>query len=314
MEEAQGQVWNHLPPPDFADQGHQEWADPPDLAAYSISSPPLPSSPSSPPSLSSPSSGFSGLTWPCCVSLHAGEKPGANHAWVQGAYDRLSGAHSWSWTSWLRVDCECSLIVIPVTFWENSGRELAGVQEACDGVSDGDCWSKVDCECRRDWDHKVVFFAFMAQFKEPVTLVRILIITRVYLAFGHWTFTLTLFVVVQQSRSDCWFSLSWSWEEAHWLEIGFLELNQFSVFFSAIFRWFLSVFFQCFFQCFLVLFWKLSSTSSFSQLLHWNGSLAAMRERQCSRQEVVFSHLKNLRYSVNLEIISLPWDNQPTLR
>ena len=23
MEEAQGQVWNHLPPPDFADQGHQ---------------------------------------------------------------------------------------------------------------------------------------------------------------------------------------------------------------------------------------------------------------------------------------------------
>ena len=27
-------------------------------------------------------------------------------------------------------------------------------------------------------------------------------------------------------------------------------------------------------------------TFSFSQLLHWNGSLAAMRERQCSRQEV----------------------------
>ena len=28
------------------------------------------------------------------------------------------------------------------------------------------------------------------------------------------------------------------------------------------------------------------------QLLHWNGSLAAMRERQCSRQEVVqhYSH------------------------
>ena len=32
----------------------------------------------------------------------------------------------------------------------------------------------------------------MAQFKEPVTLVRILIITRVYMAFGHWTFALTL--------------------------------------------------------------------------------------------------------------------------
>ena len=74
-------------------------------------------------------------------------------------------------------------------------------------------------------------------------------------------------------------------------------------------NWTSSVFFSVFFS---VLFWKLSSTSSFSQLLHWNGSLAAMRERQCSRQEVVFSHLKNLNLD-QLEIISQPWDKSTTL-
>ena len=33
------------------------------------------------------------LFWPCCISLHAGEKSGPYHAGVQGAYDRLSGGH-----------------------------------------------------------------------------------------------------------------------------------------------------------------------------------------------------------------------------
>jgi len=42
------------------------------------------------------------------------------------------------------------------------------------------------------------------------------------------------------------------------------------------------------------------------QLLHWNGSLKAMRERECSRQEVVqhYTH----RYSVDtLTLIQIYW-------
>ena len=39
------------------------------------------------------------------------------------------------------------------------------------------------------------------------------------------------------------------------------------------------------------------------QLLHWNGSLKAMRERQCSRQEVV-AHYSN-RYSIRCTGVSV---------
>ena len=59
------------------------------------------------------------------------------------------------------------------------------------------------------------------------------------------------------------------------------------------------------------------------QLLHWNGSLAAMRERQCSRQEVVqhYSHRMlddDMRSMMALdwmsrEQVSCDWSTQCTV-
>ena len=54
------------------------------------------------------------------------------------------------------------------------------------------------------------------------------------------------------------------------------------------------------------------------QLLHWNGSLAAMRERQCSRQEVVqhYSHRMlddDMRAMMAMDWISREQDRQGTI-
>ena len=125
--------------------------------------PPSPSSSSSPPSSSPPSSsaGFCRLTWLGCLPLHAGEKPGSHHAWVQGAYDRLSGADwfkLWSALSWRFIECRCD--VISVKFWVNPWRDHAWVQGTYDLLSGHDWlwlwywywyWLSGDCECRCWW-------------------------------------------------------------------------------------------------------------------------------------------------------------------
>ena len=54
------------------------------------------------------------------------------------------------------------------------------------------------------------------------------------------------------------------------------------------------------------------------QLLHWNGSLAAMRERHCSRQEVVqhYSHRMlddDMRAMMAMDWISREQDRQGTI-
>ena len=55
------------------------------------------------------------LFWPCCISLHAGEKSGPYHARVQGAYDRLSGGHCDS-ELWYRAREYC--IRVPSEGWD----------------------------------------------------------------------------------------------------------------------------------------------------------------------------------------------------
>ena len=55
------------------------------------------------------------LFWPCCISLHAGEKSGPYHAGVQGAYDRLSGGHCDS-ELWYRAREYC--IRVPSEGWD----------------------------------------------------------------------------------------------------------------------------------------------------------------------------------------------------
>jgi hypothetical protein len=47
------------------------------------------------------------------------------------------------------------------------------------------------------------------------------------------------------------------------------------------------------------------------QLLHWNGSLKAMRERQCSRQEVPVEHYSTRPWcsGVIMDIMTPPWSD-----